>query len=101
MLFQIPSVCDRSKARQSSAFISTSIQIYVHTLTGGLFTLDVDTGNTVEEVKALIETQHGIPADEHRLIYNGKVLEYCLTLTDYNIQDGANITLQRMLPGGK
>ena len=101
LLFQISSVCDRSKARQSSTFISTSIQIYVHTLTGGLFTLDVDTGNTVEEVKALIETQHGIPADEHRLIYNGKVLEYCLTLTDYNIQDGADITLQRMLSGGK
>lgn len=101
LILQLPSACDRRKARLSSVFVSAAMQIKVHTRTGGLFSLDVDTGNTVEEVYSLIEEEQGIPADQQRLIYNGKALEYCLTLAEYNIPDGADITLQHVFSGRK
>lgn len=50
---------------------------------------------TVEELKSLIASQSGVPADEQRLIYAGQVLKDQRTLRDHGYKGGNVIHLVR------
>ena len=67
--------------------------IFVKTLTGKTISLLVKSSDLVGKMKALIQDKEGIPVDQQRLLYGGKLLKDDHTLSYYNIVKESNLHL--------
>ncbi|CAG8762010.1 11517_t:CDS:2, partial [Dentiscutata erythropus] len=67
-------------------YIPFSGQIFVQALTGKKFTLEINSSNTFDQIKLMIQHEEGIPPDQQRLMLAGMQVEDGRTLSDYYIQ---------------
>ena len=74
-------------------FLHAPMHLYVKTLMGRTIALVVDSSYTVEDVKADIEYEEGIPVCQQRLLLGGKQLLNEKTISHYNIQNDTTLQL--------
>ena len=73
--------------------VSGGIRLIVKTLTGMSISIYTGASDTIENVKAIIQTKEGVPPDQQRLLFDGRLLEDGRTLSDCNIQTDSTLDL--------
>lgn len=96
------------RSNGKSSFLSHTLdlprggmELFVKTLTGKTVSIEVEEGESIEDVKAKIAEKEGIPPEQQRLIFGGQQLQDAKTIGDYDIGDDSTLHLVLRLRGGK
>ncbi|CAD8186805.1 unnamed protein product [Paramecium pentaurelia] len=75
-------------------------QVFIKTLAGKTITVSAEYNQTIKELKKTIYERCGIPPQQQRLIFGGKILDDQKKVEDYNIQKESTIHMAERLKGG-
>ncbi|CAN6977920.1 unnamed protein product [Brassica oleracea var. botrytis] len=93
---QMPNFQQMESTLYSRIGVGCGMQIFVKTLSGRtLFTLEVESSDTVDSVKEKIQDKVGIPPDHLSLTFAGELLIASRTLDYYDIHDKSTLMLIR------
>lgn len=81
------------------ATLPTGFYLNVELPSGETIALDVESGDSIDNIKGKLETKTKIAAGEQHLYYGGKLLVDDRTLANYNIQKGSTLLLTTKIKG--
>ncbi|KAI0750034.1 hypothetical protein C8Q80DRAFT_1120116 [Daedaleopsis nitida] len=88
-------------ARQGGPNQSTTMQVFLKTLTGKTHAIETSPFSSIHTLKLAVKNKEGIPTNQQFLYFEGRPLESSKRLIDYNIQRESTIHLRPVLRGGK
>ena len=91
---------DRAGEMKHGSRAGTLITVFVLTLQGRTLTVELTDETKVREIALCLRNKLGIPVDDHRLVYGGKLPMDSKTMYDYNIGALATLHLTVGLSGG-
>lgn len=75
--------------------------ISIKTLSGRKISLDFEPNQKVIEIKEQLQEKEGIPKEQIRLIYGGKVINDEMKIEDCKIEPGSFLMMALHLKGGQ
>ncbi|KAF5763129.1 putative Ubiquitin-like domain-containing protein [Helianthus annuus] len=85
--------------RKSKGSVKKTIQIFIKTPTGETLAQEVNSSDTIANIKAKIQNKVCIPCDEQALIFDDVVLDNISTLAEFRIFKESMLTLMRISRG--
>ena len=92
--------CGLSSGSTVMLLLLAPFQVFVKNEKNQTTTYDVTEEETVDELQRKVYNKEKIPADQQRLVFNGKQLEAGRKLKEYDIVNGSTIYLLLRLRGG-
>ena len=76
------------------------LQLFVRTVSGRTLPLQVESGETVETVKQMLQERENVDVDHQRLVFAGKELDDSKTLESYNLKGDETLEMLFKIAGG-